>query len=125
MSAIVNDLITYLQDELSMRGHRGMKFLHEINDFPSFYIHAGGERFVHIGGGQRLAIISCDARIYNYSDNLEDIEKLLRRFEEATQRYFDERADEFRIVEVSTDEGLMSPNQISDIKLEILYRKIK
>lgn len=122
MSVIVDDLISAISSDLLIRGHRGLRFLHEVNDFPCFYLHAGSERFVHIGAGQRLAVISADIRIYNYGD---DIETLLRRIETCVQNYFDPRVDEFRVTEVSTDEGLMAPYQIADLKLEILYRKLK
>lgn len=123
MSRIVDDLIDYLQNDLNIRGHRGLQFLHEINDFPSFYIHAGKREYAHIGGGQKLIILRADIRVYNHSDKLDDIETLLRRVETSVQNYFDEEAEEFRIVEVSTDEGLLAPYGLADLKLEILYRK--
>lgn len=124
MSNIVNNLIANLETTLGIKGYRGLQFLHNINDYPSFYLHAGKERFAHIGAGVKLKIIEAELRVYNYSDNLEDIEILLRRFESAIDSYFSTEADEFRVLEVSTDEGLMSPYQLADIKLEILYRKI-
>jgi hypothetical protein len=125
LSRIVDDLIIYLRNSLGISGYRGLRFLHEINDFPSFYVHGGRREYAHIGGGQKLIILRADIRIYNYSDDINDIETLLRRVETSVQNYFYEEAEEFRIVEVSTDEGLLQPYGLADLKLEILYRKDK
>ena len=122
-SRILVDLIQHVKNTLGIDGQRGMQFLHEIQDFPRFYIHARGEVRNHLGRGARLGIITCDARIYDYSDDVGDIELRVRQFEEAIQTFAtNDAVDEARVLRVRTDPGLFGNHRIGDLQFQILYR---
>ena len=121
-NSIITALVSYLEQELEMQVYRGLRFLHEINDFPSLYVHAGTENRTHIGHGEKLCILDCELRVYAFSDTLDTIELLARKIEQAIQNYATDSVEDYRIIELSTDEGLMEPYSLADIKLQILYR---
>lgn len=109
----------HLEQNLGCKGHRGLKLLHEINDFPQFYVHAGTERRVHIGHGERFGLIEADIRGYTYAD---DIEAFARSLEFHIQSFKPAIIDEIRVISLSTDEGLLKPYEICDLSAQILYR---
>lgn len=119
---IINALINHIAIQTQSHGARGMRFLHEINDFPQFYVHAGREQRTHIGRGVKLAIIQADIRGYQYSDSFDDTEAYARSLETAIQSFRPSIIEEARVVSLSTDEGLMRPYSICDIAAQILYR---
>jgi hypothetical protein len=121
-TSAIAQLIEHIQTHSGSRGHRGMRFLHEINDFPQFYVHAGRESRTHIGRGVRLCVIETDIRGYVYSDSFEDIEAYARSIEHAIQSFRPSIIDEARVLSLSTDEGLMRPYALCDISAQILYR---
>jgi len=120
---LVNSLIEHIISSTSMRGFRGLRYLHEINDFPSFYIHVRQENRVHISGGVKLCMINCDLKIYAYSDSIDEIEQLLRAVEASIDSFdSDCLSDDVRVLTVKTDEGLAIPYLTGDIVFQILYR---
>lgn len=118
-------LIEHLVTVTGSRGYRGLRFLHELNDFPCFHVHAKTENRTHAGAGMKLCIIECDVRGYVHSDTTEAKEDYLRRLEIGIQEYSDinREIEECRVIDVRTDEGLFRPYSICDIKIQILYRK--
>lgn len=123
-SDILRTLVAHIAAGTSSAGFRGMKFLHEINSFPAFYIHPQNESRVHEGAGSAYAIQSLSIRGFQYSDQLDDIESFMRSIEEAIQTYapaYPSLVDDARVVSLRTDEGTMAPYGIVDMQLEILY----
>jgi len=123
----IQGLIDYINAETGIAGTRGLRFLHEINDFPSFYIHPGAENRSHFGAGHKLCIIDLDVRAYAFTDSETEKELLARQLETCIQQYrFINRAiEEARVTSISTDEGVMSPYGVCDISAQILYRIYK
>jgi hypothetical protein len=122
---ILSTLVVHISTSTSSAGFRGMKFLHEVNSFPAFYIHPQNESRVHEGAARAYAIQSISIRGYQYSDNLDDIEDFMRALEEAIQTYapaYPSLVEDARVVSVRTDEGTMAPYGIVDMQLEVLYR---
>lgn len=122
---IINSLIQHITNNTQTRGFRGLRFLHEVNDFPCFYVHPQSESRTHIAHEVKLAIISCDVRGYVYSDALNDTELFARTLETAIQTFAKTHlnlVDECRVTTLRTDEGLMHPYGIVDLTLDILYR---
>ena len=123
-SDILRTLVSHIASNTASAGFRGMKFLHEINSFPAFYIHPQNESRVHEGAGSAYAIQSLSIRGFQYSDQLDDIEAFMRSIEEAIQSYaptYPNLVDDARVVSLRTDEGTMAPYGIVDMQLEILY----
>lgn len=123
-SQIINSLISHIEDSVGYAGFRGLRFLHEINSFPSFYVHPGNENRQHLGDGRKLAVLSIDIRGYGWSEGLSYIENLVRDLESAVDSFRDANlhlVHESRVTQLRTDEGAMEPYCICDMSLEILY----
>ena len=120
---IIQSLKTALEVSTETSGFRGLKFLDEINDFPTFYIYAKEESRTHIGGAVRYASISVDVRGYLFTDTLADTELYVRQLETGVQNFSEQEPliDEARTLSVKTDEGIMKPYSICDLKLQIIY----
>lgn len=122
---ILRTLIAHIAAATASAGFRGMRFLHEVNSFPSFYIQPQNENRVHEGAGGAYAVQSLSIRGYQHSDNLDDIEIFMRDIEEAIQTYpklYPSLVDDARVLSVRTDEGRMTPLGIVDMQLQVLYR---
>ena len=123
-SSILSTLINHIADATHASGFRGLRFLHEINSFPAFYIHPETEDRFHYGRGSRQAVCACSLRGFQWSDSLDDIEAFARALESAIMSYKASHRyliDEIRVISLRTDEGLMNPYGIVDMQFEILY----
>lgn len=123
-TTILSTLISHIASSTSSAGFRGMRFLHEINSFPAFYIHPQNESRIHEGDGGAYALVSLSIRGYQLSDQLDSIEDFMRAIEEAIQRYaplYPQLVEDARVVSVRTDEGTMAPYGIVDMELQVLY----
>jgi hypothetical protein len=123
-SDIINSLITHIESSVGYTGFRGLRFMHEINSFPAFYIHPRNESRNHNGRGAKQAILSIDLRGYGWSEGLSYIEQLVRELETAVQTYaplHKHLVHEARVLSLRTDEGAMEPYCICDMSLQILY----
>lgn len=120
-TSIISTLITHIESQTAADGYRGLRFLHEINSFPAFYIHPEVETRIHIGSDVRHAVISCSLRGYQYSDNIDDIESFARTLEAAIGSFSSTLVEEIRVTSLRTDEGLLEPYGVVDMQLEILY----
>lgn len=121
----ITGLISHISTSTSSRGYRGLRFLHELNDFPCFHVHARQESRTHAGAGMKMCIIECDIRGYVHSNDTDIKEDYLRAIEIAVQEYsdIDRSIEECRVISVRTDEGLFRPYALCDLKIQILYRK--
>lgn len=123
-SSIIANLIAHIEDSVGYGGFRGLRFLHEINSFPAFYVHPGNENRQHLGDGRKLAVLSLDIRGYGWSEGLGYIETLVRELESAVESFRDaypHLVQESRVTQLRTDEGAMEPYCICDMSVEILY----
>ena len=123
-SSVINSLISWIESSVGYSGNRGLRFLHEINSFPSFYVHPRNENRRHDGNGSKLAILQLDIRGYGWNDDISYIETLVRDLEAAIQTYrlaHLHLVHEARVTSLRTDEGAMAPYCICDMSVEILY----
>jgi hypothetical protein len=122
-TTIIQNLKTALETATETPGFRGLKFLDEINDFPTFYVHAREETRTHIGGDVRYASMSIDVRGYLFTDTLADTELYVRQLETGVQTFAEQEpfVEEARTLSVKTDEGIMKPYSVCDLKLQIIY----
>lgn len=121
---IIDNLIQHIENSAGFSGFRGLRFLHEINSFPAFYIHPRGESRSHNSRGSIQAIMSIDVRGYGMSDTLDYIETLVRSLEQAISTFraaHPSLVHEARVISLRTDEGVMSPYCICDMSIQILY----
>lgn len=123
-SSVISSLISWIESSVGYSGNRGLRFLHEINSFPSFYVHPRNESRRHDGNGSKLAILQLDIRGYGWNDDISYIETLVRDLEAAIQTYrlaHLHLVHEARVTSLRTDEGAMAPYCICDMSVEILY----
>lgn len=123
-SDVISSFISHIESSVGFSGNRGLRFLHEINSFPSFYVHPRNESRRHDGNGSKLAILQLDVRGYGWHEDLSYIEDLVRSIETAVQTYrlaHLHLVHEARVTSLRTDEGAMAPYCICDMSVEILY----
>ena len=110
--------------------HRRLKFLNEINDFPTLCVAAGDEDKVSIGAGVRFGTMGVQIRGYVKSENsldaaedlADDIEFVINTMSiessNATFQIVDARVDS-----IETDEGLFEPFGVVNIGVTISYEQ--
>ena len=112
--------------DLSNNVERKIKFLDEVNDFPSLYIAAGTE--IRDFNSQNLTNATLDATIRAYvfsedesqdkmDDLIQDIEHVVYRIGDNS----DKGIQEISISNISADEGLFTPYGLSEIEVTIDY----
>lgn len=111
---------------LSNNVERKIRFLDEVNDFPSLYLAAGTE--IRDFNSQNLTTATLDAtiRAYVFSDDesqdkmddlIQDIEHVIYRIGDNS----DKGIQEISISNISVDEGLFAPYGLSEIEVTIDY----
>ena len=93
---------------------RRMKFLTEINDFPTLCITAAVEDRIEIGAGVRFGTFGFEIRGYVKDENTIEVEEDLADDIEYVLESVNNQPNAFDIVDVritstETDEGLMTP----------------
>ena len=120
------DLSYTFNTDLSNNVERKIRFLDEVNDFPSLYIAAGTE--IRDFNSQNLTNATLDATIRAYvfsedesqdkmDDLIQDIEHVIYRIGDNS----DKGIQEISISNISADEGLFTPYGLSEIEVIIDY----
>lgn len=106
---------------------RKLKFLDEVNDFPSIFVSAGTEIRDFNSKSLTVATLDVTIRAYvfgednsqNLSDDLvQDIEHVIYSLGDNP----DKGILDITIDNISTDEGLATPYGIAEVELTIVYR---
>ena len=124
--AVIGKNYTY-NNNLFNNVFRGIKFLDEVNDFPSLYISAGTENRDFNSKSLTVAELDVTIRAYIYGqdnsqsladDIIQDIEFVIYQ-----QIAFDPDKGilDITIDSISTDEGLAAPYGISEVNLLVAY----
>lgn len=107
--------------------YRKIKFLDEVNDFPSLYLSAGTETRNFQSENLTVATLSVIIRAYVYgednsqtaADNLvEDIEHVIYAIGDEPEKGI----LDITIENISADEGLAFPYGIAEVELSVVYR---
>lgn len=106
--------------------YRGVKFLDEINDFPSAYLQPGTETRDFNTKNLTNATLDVTIRVYIYSedDAQNKLDNVLQDLEHVIYNIGDNPEIgllDINISNISTDEGLVSPYGIGEIELTINY----
>jgi hypothetical protein len=121
-----NSSYTYINN-LFNNVFRKLKFLDEVNDFPSIYVSAGTEIRDFNSKSLTVATLDVTIRAYvfgednsqNLSDDLvQDIEHVIYSLGDNP----DKGILDITIDNISTDEGLATPYGIAEVELTIVYR---
>ena len=106
---------------------RKLKFLDEVNDFPSLYIAAGTEFRDFNSKSLTVATLDVTIRAYVYGEDnsqsladdlLQDIEHVIYSIGDNS----DKGILDITIESISTDEGLAIPYGLAEAQLTVVYR---
>ena len=106
---------------------RKLKFLDEVNDFPSLYIAAGTEFRDFNSKSLTVATLDVTIRAYVYGEDnsqsladdlIQDIEHVIYSLEDNP----DKGVQDIIIDSITVDEGLVEPYGLAEVILQIAYR---
>jgi len=103
---------------------RRLKFLDEINDFPSVFLQAGNENRMYDSKGLTTSILDIMLRVYIHTENaVEELESTMQDIEFViynmdTQKY---GMMDVQVSTMSTDEGLLNPYGIGEVGVTVQY----
>lgn len=107
--------------------YRKLKFLDEVNDFPSIYLSAGTEIRNFQSENLTVATLNVIIRAYVYGEDnsqtaadalVEDIEHIIYSIGDEPEKGI----LDITIDNISADEGLAHPYGIAELELSIVYR---
>ena len=103
---------------------RRLKFLDEINDFPSVYLQAGTEDRVYQSKGLTTSTLDLMIRVYvNTEDAVETLESTMQDIEFVIYNMDTEKYGmmDVQVATMSTDEGLLDPYGIGEVGVTVQY----
>ena len=103
---------------------RRLKFLDEINDFPSVYLQAGTENRIYDSKGLTTSTLDIMLRVYVHTENaiaelestMQDIEFVIYNMD--TEQY---GMMDVQVATMGTDEGLLDPYGIGEVGVTVQY----
>lgn len=115
---------TYLTN-LNNNVFRRIKFLHEVNDFPSVYLQADLESRTYHSTGLTEGFLPIVIRCYvNSPTPINDLENLAQDIEHILYNWTTDPTlgiMDITIETISNDEGLLEPFGIGEIFIEVQY----
>lgn len=107
--------------------YRKLKFIDEVNDFPSLYLTAGTEFRDFQSENLTVATLDVIIKAYVYGeDNSQNISDLLLEDIEHVIYNIGDNPEmgilDITIRSISQDEGLVAPYGIADVELSVVYR---
>ena len=103
---------------------RRLKFLDEINDFPSVYIQAGTEDRVYDSKGLTTSTLDLMIRVYVHTENaVEELESTMQDIEFVIYNMDTEKYGimDVQVASMGTDEGLLDPYGIGEVAVTVQY----
>ena len=103
---------------------RRLKFLDEINDFPSVYLQAGTENRIYDSKGLTTSTLDLMIRVYvNTEDAVETLESTMQDIEFVIYNMDTEQYGimDVQVASMSTDEGLLDPYGIGEVGVIVQY----
>ena len=103
---------------------RRLKFLDEINDFPSVYLQAGTENRIYDSKGLTTSTLDIMIRVYAHTENaVEDLESTMQDIEFVIYNMDTEQYGimDVQVATMSTDEGLLDPYGIGEVGVTVQY----
>jgi len=110
---------------LSNNVFRRLKFIDEVNDFPSLYVTAGIETRAYDTQSFTTAnlplVIRCYVKQEQSQDGLENIIDDVEHVIYGIGSQADKGILQISITSISTDEGLIEPYGIGEVNLNVIY----
>lgn len=109
--------------------YRGFRWLDQINDFPTICYNIQSSRLVHVGANDRYYSCSVALRAYVRGEDPQALlDQILLDIEDVTQSFRDAASPSLEVVDarvdsVSSDEGVMAPIGVADMRITISYKQ--
>ena len=103
---------------------RRLKFLDEINDFPSVYLQAGTENRIYDSKGLTTSTLDIMLRVYVHTETaVEELESTMQDIEFVIYNMDTEKYGmmDVQVSTMSTDEGLLDPYGIGEVGVTVQY----
>ena len=103
---------------------RRLKFLDEINDFPSVYLQAGTENRIYDSKGLTTSTLDIMLRVYVHTETaVEELESTMQDIEFVIYNMDTEKYGmmDVQVATMSTDEGLLDPYGIGEVGVTVSY----
>jgi len=103
---------------------RRLKFLDEINDFPSVYLQAGAENRIYDTKGLTTSTLDIMLRVYVHTEtSVEELESTMQDIEFVIYNMDTEKYGmmDVQVSTMSTDEGLLDPYGIGEVGVTVQY----
>jgi hypothetical protein len=103
---------------------RRLKFLDEINDFPSVYLQAGTENRVYDSKGLTTSTLDIMIRVYVHTESaVEELESTMQDIEFVIYNMDTEKYGimDVQVASMGTDEGLLDPYGIGEVAVTAQY----
>ena len=103
---------------------RRLKFLDEINDFPSVYLQAGSENRIYDSKGLTTSTLDIMLRVYVHTETaVEELESTMQDIEFVIYNMDTEKYGimDVQVASMGTDEGLLDPYGIGEVAVTVQY----
>ena len=103
---------------------RRLKFLDEINDFPSVYLQAGTENRIYDSKGLTTSTLDIMLRVYVHTEtSIEELESTMQDIEFVIYNMDTEKYGmmDVQVSTMGTDEGLLDPYGIGEVGVTVQY----
>ena len=103
---------------------RRLKFLDEINDFPSVYLQAGTENRIYDTKGLTTSTLDIMLRVYVHKETaVEELESTMQDIEFVIYNMDTEKYGmmDVQVSTMGTDEGLLDPYGIGEVGVTVQY----
>jgi len=103
---------------------RRLKFLDEINDFPSVYLQAGAENRIYDTKGLTTSTLDIMLRVYVHTEtSIEELESTMQDIEFVIYNMDTEKYGmmDVQVSTMGTDEGLLDPYGIGEVGVTVQY----
>lgn len=103
---------------------REYRWLDQINEFPYITFSSNGDVRTHISSDVRYGVIDLTIRAYVRGEGSQALsDQLLLDIEEHLQSFEHPQVQDCRILQASTDEGIMEPYGVVDLIVRIAYER--
>ena len=118
--------------DIEGRAYPKLRFIDEVDEFPSIFITPGQELREYQGGGYKDRYLSVTIRVYINEENaMEGMDKLLEDIETVIEdcsrlSYYDklgnpQHTHQITIISLDSDEGVLEPFGVGTVSLLVHY----
>jgi hypothetical protein len=121
-SEILNLLVSTLEASTGARVYRRLKFLDQVNDFPTICLDASPVDRSHEEFTVLRDTIDIDLRAYIHSENvISACDNLIHTIEIGLMNLVDTKIEMIRVMSIDTDEGLFEPYGVITMRVRLQY----